>query len=124
MFSHIVVGANDIDASKKFYDAIITAIGGKEGFTDPNGRIVYVHGGGVLLVTKPIDGKAATGANGGTIGFGLASAEQTDAWHKAGVEAGGTSIEDPPGERAGSGLYLAYLSDPSGNKLCGSHRLG
>ena len=44
----------------------------------------------------------------------------------AGVEAGGTSIEDPPGERNGpfGKLILAYLRDPSGNKICAMHRLG
>ncbi len=124
MFSHVVVGANDLEASKKFYDAIITAIGGKEGFMDPNGRAVYAHGGGVLLVTKPIDGQPATHANGGTIGFRMESPEQAKAWHDAGVAAGGTTCEDPPGEREGSGMYLAYLRDPSGNKLCGLHQLG
>lgn len=124
MFSHVVLGANDIEASKKFYDAIIGAVGGNPGFTDPNGRVVYAHNGGVLLITKPIDGQPATCANGGTIGFAMASPEQAKAWHDAGVAAGGTSCEDPPGERPGSGMYLAYLRDPAGNKLCGLHRLG
>jgi len=124
MFSHVVLGANDIEASKKFYDAIIGAIGGNPGFTDPNGRVVYAHNGGVLLITKPIDGQPATCANGGTLGFAMASPEQAKAWHDAGVAAGGTSCEDPPGERPGSGMYLAYLRDPAGNKLCGLHRLG
>ena len=124
MFSHVVVGANDIDASKKFYDAVIGALGGKPGFADPKGRLIYMHDGGMLLVTKPIDGQPATHANGATLGFKIASPEQADAWHKAGVEAGGTTCEDPPGERPGSGMYLAYLRDPSDNKLCGLHRLG
>ena len=124
MFSHMVVGANDLEASKKFYDAIITATGGKEGFTDPKGRVIYMHNGGMLLITKPIDGKDATCANGGTVGFAMESPAQADAWHAAGIAAGGTTCEDPPGEREGSGLYLAYLRDPAGNKLCGLHRLG
>jgi catechol 2,3-dioxygenase-like lactoylglutathione lyase family enzyme len=124
MFSHFVVGANDLEASKKFYDAIIGALGGKEGFSDPKGRIIYMHDGGMLLVTKPIDGQPATYANGGTIGFKMSSPEQAKAWHDAGVAAGGTSCEDPPGERPGSGMYLAYLRDPTGNKLCGLHMLG
>jgi len=124
MFSHFVVGANDLEASKKFYDAIIGVLGGKEGFSDPKGRIIYMHDGGMLLVTKPIDGQPATHANGGTIGFKMSSPEQAKAWHDAGVAAGGTSCEDPPGERPGSGMYLAYLRDPTGNKLCGLHMLG
>ncbi len=120
MFSHVMVGTNDIDRSKKFYDAVFAAVGGKSGDTDARGRLRYVHNGGVLMVSKPIDGQPAQHANGGTIGFSMASLEQADAWHKAGVANGGTSIEDPPGSRGT--VYLAYLRDPDGNKLCALHR--
>lgn len=120
MFSHVMVGSNDIGKSKKFYDALFGALGGKPGIEDPKGRLIYIHNGSMFLVTPPIDGKPACHANGGTIGFAVTSTEQADAWHKAGVEAGGTAIEDPPGWREGTGmkLYLAYLRDPDGNKLC------
>ena len=125
MFSHMMIGSNDIDRSKKFYDALFTAIGGKPGVVDPKGRLIYLHNGGIFLVTKPIDGKPATAANGGTIGFAMASPAQADAWHAAGVAAGGTAIEDPPGVRSGGAvpLYLAYLRDPDGNKICALHRM-
>jgi len=125
MFSHMMIGSNDIDRSKKFYDALFTAIGGKPGVVDPKGRLIYLHNGGVFLVTKPIDGKPATAANGGTIGFAMANPAQADAWHAAGVAAGGTAIEDPPGVRSGGAvpLYLAYLRDPDGNKICALHRM-
>ena len=124
MFSHIFVGANDLDKSKAFYDAILGVIGAAPGFLDPKGRVIYRHNGGMLMLTGPINGEPACGANGGTIGFAMANPEQAKAWHDAGVAAGGTTCEDPPGERAGSGLYLAYLRDPAGNKLCGLHILG
>ena len=126
MFSHIVVGSNDIDRSKSFYDAIFGAIGGTPGIRDAKGRLIYMHNGGTLLVTLPIDGNPATHANGGTIGFTMESPEQTDAWHLAGVANGGTPCEDPPGVRVLEGvsnLYLAYLRDPDGNKLCALHRM-
>jgi catechol 2,3-dioxygenase-like lactoylglutathione lyase family enzyme len=124
MYSHMMVGSNDLARSKKFYDALFGAMGGKPGSRDAAGRLVYVHNGGVFLVTQPIDGNAATHANGGTVGFAMANTEQAAAWHKAGVENGGTSVEDPPGVRAGgTPMYLAYLRDPDGNKLCGLHRL-
>lgn len=125
MFSHVMVGSNDIDASKKFYDAIFTATGGREGKVDPKGRIVYVNNGGIFLVTPPINGQPATPGNGMTIGFAVDGPEQAQQWEQAGVAAGGTAIEDPPGVRSGMGvnLYLAYLRDPSGNKLCALHRL-
>ena len=123
MFSHVVLGTNDLERAKRFYDALLTAIGGREGFVDPKGRVVYSHNGANLLITKPIDGQPATQANGGTIGFGMTSTEQADAWHAAGVANGGTSIEDPPGIRhaAFGDMYLAYLRDPDGNKLCAMH---
>ncbi len=119
MFSHIMVGTDDLEASKLFYDSIFLATGGKEGVVDPKGRIVYVKDGGRFMVSKPIDGKTATFANGGTIGFSMTSPEMVDTWHAAGVANGGISIENPPGIREGSRkLYLAYLRDPAGNKLC------
>ncbi len=125
MFSHVMIGSNDIARSKAFYDALLGAMGGQPGVQDQKGRLIYVHGGGRLLVTKPIDGEPATSANGGTIGFAVDSAEQAETWHKAGVENGGTAIENAPGVRqGGSGsLYLAYLRDPDGNKLCALHRM-
>ena len=87
-------------------------------------RLIYTNGEQFFIVTPPIDGQPATHANGGTIGLTMNSPEQVDAWHAAGVAAGGTSIEDPPGirENARLKLYLAYLRDPDGNKLCATYR--
>ena len=124
MFSHVMVGSNDIARSKKFYDAVFATLGGKPGVEDAKGRLIYMANGGLFLVSKPIDGKPATSANGGTIGFAVTGPEQANAWHAAGVANGGTAIEDPPGVRdGGMKLYLAYLRDPDGNKLCALHRM-
>ena len=124
MFTHVFVGANDIAASKKFYDAALGAIGIPEGQPDPKGRIFYRTKAGMFGLTKPIDGKVATHANGGTIGFACDSTEKVKAFHDAGVAAGGKSIEDPPGWREGAAgrIYLAYLRDPCGNKIVAVHR--
>ena len=120
MFSHVMVGSNDLNRSKQFYDGLF----GKEAKPDEKGRLAYCRRGAVFMVTSPIDGAAATHGNGATVGFVFDSPEEVDAWHAAGVAAGGTSIEDPPGYREGGfgRLYLAYLRDPDGNKLCGLHR--
>ena len=120
MFSHIMIGSNDIERSKKFYDATFAAFGGPEALVDAKGRLIYAHNGGKLIVTKPINGEPACGANGGTIGFAM-TPEQADAWHAAGLAAGGIECESPPGPRAGTPYYLAYLRDPDGNKLCALH---
>jgi catechol 2,3-dioxygenase-like lactoylglutathione lyase family enzyme len=124
MFSHIMVGSNDIARSRKFYDALFTAMGAQPGTEDARGRLLYSHNGGRFMVSKPIDGQSASHANGGTIGFVMSSAEQAAAWHQAGVANGGTSIEDPPGYRQGPAgqIYLAYLRDPDGHKVVGVHR--
>jgi catechol 2,3-dioxygenase-like lactoylglutathione lyase family enzyme len=121
MFSHVMIGSNDIARSKKFYDALFAAMGAEPGVEDARGRLVYSHNGGRLMVSKPIDGKPATVLNGGTIGFSMKDAALAEAWHKAGVANGGTSIEDPPGVRP-NGAYLAYLRDPDGHKLVGVAR--
>ena len=120
MFSHVMVGSNDVERSKRFYDALF----GKEAKTDDKGRLSYGRRGAVFMVSSPIDGQPACHANGGTIGFGFDSPDEVDAWHAAGCAAGGTNCEDPPGWRENpfGRLYLAYLRDPDGNKLCGLHR--
>ncbi|MEP4377798.1 MAG: VOC family protein [Alphaproteobacteria bacterium] len=124
MFSHIMIGGDDLAVAKKFYDAVLGTLGVPEGTMDPKGRLFYRTDTGVFAISVPIDGKPATGANGGTIGFKCENPEQADAWHAAGLANGGTSVEDPPGWREGAAgqVYLAYLLDPSGNKICGLHR--
>lgn len=126
MFSHIMVGADDVAASKKFYDATLGALGIPPGTTDDKGRVFYMTKTGVFAITKPIDGKPACAGNGATVGFAADSPAAADAWHAAGVANGGTTCEDPPGIRAGGmgEMYLAYLRDPAGNKLCALKRMG
>ena len=124
MFSHIMLGADDLDAAKTFYDAVLGALGATPGRLGDNGRLLNMHDGGRFILTRPINGKPASCANGGTTGFRANSTGAVDAWHAAGVTHGGASCEDPPGVReSGMGkLYLAYLRDPDGNKLCGVFR--
>ncbi|MDX1492153.1 MAG: VOC family protein [Pseudohongiellaceae bacterium] len=126
MFSHIMLGANSIEESKKFYDATMAALGYEPGFVDKKGRCFYRSSTGVFAISVPIDGKPACNGNGSTIGFNASSPEAALAWHAAGLANGGTECEDPPGVRgdAATGMYLAYLRDPAGNKLCALHRLG
>ncbi len=119
MFSHVMLGVNDMDESKKFYDATMGAIGYGPGFIDAKGRCLYRTDKGMLMLSLPLDGKPACGANGGTIGFSVESTEAADAWHAAGIANGGVTCEDPPGPRGNPAkMYLAYLRDPTGNKLC------
>ncbi len=123
MFSHIMIGVNDMDASKKFYDALFATMGVAPGNIDEKGRCFYITKTGIFALSIPIDGEPATHGNGSTIGFAAESPEQADAWHAAGLANGGVAIEEPPGIREGQGmqLYLAYLRDPTGNKICAMH---
>ena len=110
MFSHIMLGADDLEKSKAFYDATLGVTGCKPGFSDPKGRIFYMTPTGVFAITKPIDGQPASCGNGSTIGFAMESPEQADAWHAAGLANGGTDCEDPPGVREGNGMKLYRLT--------------
>mgnify|MGYP002629798166 CR=1 FL=1 len=125
MFSHIMVGADDVAKSKVFYDAVLGELGHKAGVIDPKGRCFYYTKTGVFSISKPIDGELACNGNGSTIGFAASDTESADKWHAAGLANGGVACEDPPGvrESAKGGLYLAYLRDPSGNKICALHRM-
>jgi catechol 2,3-dioxygenase-like lactoylglutathione lyase family enzyme len=124
MFSHIMVGANDLEATRKFYDAVLGTLGIAPGVINKDIRYFYRTPTGTFSFTKPIDGQSATPANGGTIGFLAESLEQVHAFHAAGIANGGTTCEDPPGPRDGAFgiLNLAYLRDPTGTKICVLHR--
>ena len=126
MFSHIMIGANDVQESKIFYDAILGALGHEPGVIDDNGRCFYFTKTGIFSITKPIDGEPACHGNGSTVGFAANEPAAADAWHEAGLANGGTTCEDPPGVREGGNgqIYLAYLRDPAGNKICALHRMG
>ena len=129
MFSHIMVGSNDIERSKRFYDAVLGTLGAGEPHRNVNAtgqtRLFYRHDGGSFGISEPINGEAASFANGGTIGFKCSSAEQVKAFHDAGIAHGGSSIEAPPGLREGAmgAMHLSYVRDPDGNKLCALFRM-
>lgn len=123
MFSHVMLGVNDLEVSKRFYDALLGTLGIAPGFAN-NNRYFYRSPTGTFGITTPIDGEAACHGNGSTIGFAVSSAQLGDAFHAAGIANGGTTCEDPPGLREGpaGALYLAYLRDPDGNKICAMYR--
>jgi catechol 2,3-dioxygenase-like lactoylglutathione lyase family enzyme len=128
MFSHIMLGTNDIEKSKRFYDAVLGVLGAGEGMRNTSGtghvRLFYRHDGATFSVTQPINNEPATCGNGSTLGFKCNSEAQVQQFHDAAVANGGTSIESPPGPRQGPAgtLYLAYVRDPDGNKLCALYR--
>jgi catechol 2,3-dioxygenase-like lactoylglutathione lyase family enzyme len=128
MFSHIMIGSNNIEQSKRFYDAVLGTLGAGEPFINkgPSGhtRLFYRHDGSTFCVSEPINGEKADCANGGTIGFKCSSAEQVQKFHDTAVAFGGQSVEDPPGLREGpsGALHLAYVRDPDGHKLCALYR--
>jgi catechol 2,3-dioxygenase-like lactoylglutathione lyase family enzyme len=128
MFSHVMVGSDDIERSRRFYDAVLGVLGAGEPIQNENKtgqlRLFYRHDGGTFCVSQPINGGSATFANGGTIGFKCNSPEQVQKFHDVAVSNGGTSIEEVPGLREGKlgSMYLAYVRDPDGNKLCALFR--
>ena len=128
MFNHVMLGSNDIQRSRRFYDAVLGVLGVGQPMVHQNAtgqtRLFYRHDGGTFCLSEPINGEAATASNGGTVGFKCASPEQVQQFHDTALAHGGTSIEEPPGLRAGSlgPMVLAYVRDPDGHKLCAIHR--
>lgn len=128
MFSHIMLGSNDIERSRLFYNAVLATLGVPEPFVNKansgHTRLFYRHDGNTFCISEPINGEAATFANGATIGFKCNSPEQVQQFHDIAVAQGGTSIEEAPGLRQSSlgPLHLAYVRDPDGNKLCAIYR--
>lgn len=130
MFSHVMVGSNDIERSKHFYDAVLGVLGVGEPVRDVaksgHVRLFYRHEGVMFAVTQPINGEPATAGNGSTVGFKCSSAEQLQQFHAVAVAHGGVAVEDAPGPRGSepNAMHLAYVRDPDGNKLCALYRPG
>lgn len=130
MFSHIMIGTNDIDKARSFYDAVLGVLGAGEPMVNENAtgqtRLFYMHDGSILGITQPINGEPACIANGATIGLRCSSPEQIKELHDVAVANGATSVEDPPGLRDGSmgPMHLCYFLDPDGHKICGLHQPG
>lgn len=124
MFSHVMVGTADLEKSRRFYDAVLGTLGIGPGVANAS-RYFYRSAGGTFGITTPINGESACHGNGSTIGFAATSPAQADAFHAAGVANGGSSCEDPLGLRGSPGaqMYLAYLRDHDGNKICALHRV-
>ncbi|WP_019576606.1 VOC family protein [Curvibacter lanceolatus] len=128
MLNHVMLGSNDIERSKRFYDAVLGVLGAGEPMRNVNAtgqtRLFYRHDGSTFGLSEPIDGQPATASNGFTLGFKCNSPEQLKQFHDTAVAHGGISIEDPPGLREGKlgSMYLAYVRDPDGHKLCALYR--
>ncbi|MCY1452726.1 Glyoxalase-like domain protein [compost metagenome] len=129
MFSHVTVGAQDLQRAGQFYDAVLTPLGLKR-------RVVQADGGPPALcwvpatsalprfyVYIPLDGQPATIGNGSMVAFLAASPQAVQAAHAAGLAQGGAD-EGAPGPRPhyGAGYFGAYLRDPDGNKVHIVHR--
>ncbi len=129
MLNHVMLGSNDIERSKRFYDAVLGVLGAGEPVrnTSASGhvRLFYRHDGSTFSLSQPINDEPATVANGSTIGFRCDSAEQVKEFHDVAVAHGGQSIEEPPGLRSGStgAMHLSYVRDPDGHKLCALFRV-
>lgn len=123
LFSHVMLGTNNLEISKQFYDAVLATLGIGPGLQNKN-RYFYRAATGTFAITIAINGELATHGNGSTVGFSAKTSDMVDAFHAAGVANGGKTCEDPPGYREGTAgkLYLAYLRDPDGNKICALHR--
>ena len=130
MFNHIVIGSNDLQRAKVFYDAVLATLGVENAVVNalPTGpkRLFYRHAGMSFIVTEPLNGEPATAANGATVAFRCNSPEQVLHFHAVALTNGGASIEDAPGLRQNpvvGDIFAAYVTDSDGNKLCATHRL-
>ena len=115
MFTHAFLGSNDLEKSRKFYDATMKELGYANVVPPEAPMLVYSGPTGTLVIGKPYNGQPANPSNGATLGLAASDDETVARWHQAGLANGGTD-EGAPGDRGG-GFYAGYFRDPDGNKL-------
>ena len=122
MFTHAFLGSNDVERSRKFYDATMKELGYENVVPPEAPMLVYSGPTGTLVIGKPYNGQPANPSNGATLGLAAKDDETVTRWHQAGLAAGGTDDGAPgPRERAPNNSVGAYLRDPDGNKICAFH---
>ena len=130
MLNHVMIGSNDIDRSRSFYNAVLGVLGARPPMEHINDtgqtRLFYIHDGSTFSVSEPIDGKPANTANGFTLGLRCSSPEQVKELHDVAIANGAKAVEDPPGPRESTMgiMHLCYFLDPDGHKICGIHMPG
>lgn len=124
MIAYVTVGTDDIARARRFYGAILPALGydvseGPEGLSyslplGPGQSPVSPD----FYVKPTFDGRPASAGNGAMVAFEAQNQTQVRALHAAALLAGG-SDEGAPGFRAAYGprFYVGYLRDPQGNKI-------
>ncbi len=122
MFTHVFLGSNDVERSRKFYDPVMATLGYSNVAPPEAGRLIYAGPQGTFIVAPPYNGEAATVSNGHTLGFAAKDDETVVKFHEAGLANGGTDEGAPgPREAAPNNSHGAYLRDPDGNKICAFH---
>ncbi|KAB2899170.1 MAG: VOC family protein [Burkholderiaceae bacterium] len=129
MFSHVTVGARDLERAGLFYDAVLTPLGLRRRVVKSDGgppALCWVGGPTPLprfYVYIPYDGAPATVGNGSMVAFLAPSQDAVKTAYADGLEHGGRD-DGAPGLRPhyGDGYFGAYLRDPDGNKIHIAHR--
>ncbi|WP_101068975.1 VOC family protein [Roseovarius salinarum] len=128
MFSHVMLGADNLARQVAFFDAVLAPLGleRRERIEQagPAGVIWYVPGQRwpQFAIRAPLNGRPASPGNGVQVSFAAPDRGAVDAAWSAAVKAGGTD-EGRPGRRPryAPDFYAAYCRDPEGNKLCFVH---
>jgi catechol 2,3-dioxygenase-like lactoylglutathione lyase family enzyme len=120
MYSHTMIGANDLSRARTFYEAVFAPLALELKFSDET-YLAWAAPGKApqFFVGKPFNGEAPHPGNGPMIALLAPKRSAVDACHAAAMEQGGTD-EGQPGLRPHyhKDYYGAYFRDLDGNKIC------
>lgn len=111
--NYFVVGTNDMEASKAFYNALFAQSGLQS--LSPSDRMTYWLGEDFAFATAiPFDKELATNGNGTMVGFSVGAKEEVKRMHALAIKLGG-NCEGEPRQRGPK--FSAYVRDLDCNKL-------
>ena len=117
--NYVMLGSNDVEKARSFYDAVLPAIGGMlVAEYMPHAFCYELRGGGRIWVATPFNGQSAICGNGNMVGLSCESRKDVDRAHQLALAHGGVS-EGAPGPRPqySPDFYGAYVRDLDGNKM-------
>jgi hypothetical protein len=116
MIGNVIVGSNDLEKARNFFDVVLAELGGKRARGSHRLQCYSAGEGPMLAVCTPYDNQPATVGNGIMVSLVAPSRDLVDKVHAIALASG--AMDEGAPRRHNDTFYGAYFRDLDGNKVC------